>query len=571
MKKLITSLLFATLMLPLSAQWQLAGFPDTLAVRTVLQMGSDILVGTEEAGVFVSSDNGASWTQKNNGLNNKWIRTLYIHKSCLFAGTMGGVYRSLDSGNTWSGTITGAQILNLFENDDKLYACTWSYDGVLVSLDTGKTWMSTNLKQDVTSFVRIGNTLFVGTKNNYVHKSTDNFSSWTLADNNLTNPSIRNLVVVGTTLYAATDCDGVFKSTNMGGSWTPMNNGIKYLCLLTIKHCGSYLYATSGAVFRSKDLGNTWTESDVCMPESLEVNTITPIGQYLYAGTQLGLYRVDTNNILDRVEICMVGVNELNQNLVMWERPYASSYDSIYIHRETNMAGEYEIIARLHRNETTLFADTTSRPDVQSNKYKISYNTNCGLPLITSNPHKTMHLAINAGMGGAWNLIWDPYVGFPVSTYKVYRGIVPDSMVLIGSTSGGNTQYTDVTPPAGFIYYQVEVVKAGVCSPSKTYTSSRSNLASNKASGLTEPIDDASAVMVYPNPATDQIIINDLKGRTGEIRIYQLNGKLLKTLGWDRNPMQLHTSELTEGIYLLEVNTQQARFFKRVVIGGATK
>ena len=55
-------------------------------------------MGTE-GGVFISTDNGSSWTQGNNGLTNTAVQSLVINSSgFIFAGTEGGVvFRSLNS------------------------------------------------------------------------------------------------------------------------------------------------------------------------------------------------------------------------------------------------------------------------------------------------------------------------------------------------------------------------------------------------------------------------------------------------------------------------------------------
>gem|GEM_PF-6395672 len=68
-------------------------------------------------------------------------------------------------------------------------------------------------------------------------------------------------------------------------------------------------------------------------------------------------------------------------------------------------------------------------------------------------------------MGNTWNLIWEPYQGFVVSSYNIYRGTTPNQLQLIGTISGVNTQFTDLTPSAGYLYYQVEVVAPYACNP----------------------------------------------------------------------------------------------------------
>ena len=55
---------------------------------------TDIFVGTGGDGVFMSTDNGITWTQVNTGLTNKSVASLTIADIYIFAGTFGGgVYR----------------------------------------------------------------------------------------------------------------------------------------------------------------------------------------------------------------------------------------------------------------------------------------------------------------------------------------------------------------------------------------------------------------------------------------------------------------------------------------------
>lgn len=56
------------------------------------------------AGVWKTTNNGASWQAHNTGLRNTEVTSLAVSAdgATLLAGTAdGGAYRSLDSGNTW--------------------------------------------------------------------------------------------------------------------------------------------------------------------------------------------------------------------------------------------------------------------------------------------------------------------------------------------------------------------------------------------------------------------------------------------------------------------------------------
>ncbi|HMQ77933.1 MAG TPA: T9SS type A sorting domain-containing protein [Ignavibacteria bacterium] len=63
-------------------------------VYSLAVSGSNVFAGTELHGVFVSEDNGVSWTQRNEGLGNITIHSLRIVNNYLFAGaSANGVYR----------------------------------------------------------------------------------------------------------------------------------------------------------------------------------------------------------------------------------------------------------------------------------------------------------------------------------------------------------------------------------------------------------------------------------------------------------------------------------------------
>jgi photosystem II stability/assembly factor-like uncharacterized protein len=65
--------------------------------------------------VFRSTDNGASWTEANNGLTGPYIRALAVSGTSLFAGSDGGgVFHSTDDGASWTAVNNGLTTLNVF-------------------------------------------------------------------------------------------------------------------------------------------------------------------------------------------------------------------------------------------------------------------------------------------------------------------------------------------------------------------------------------------------------------------------------------------------------------------------
>ncbi len=261
---------------------------------------------------------------------------------------------------------------------------------------------------------------------------------------------------------------------------------------------------------------------------------------------------------MNAIEICMAGVDAGNKNLIVWNKPLSTAIDSFFIHKETNSTGVYQIAGALRYNSFSTFSDANSFPAVQSNKYMISLKDKCGLQSAFSKAHKTMHLTINKGMGLSWNLIWGAYEGFTVSTYNVFRGKYPDSLHLIGTSSGSNTQYTDLTPDTGYLYYQVEVVSPNNCDPSKSYNSSRSNIASTQTSSLSEIRNLQKLITIYPNPASSFISVYLAENYQDEtlLNIYTITGTLVRTEKLYKSQQEINIDFLSAGIYFIEIKSR---------------
>ena len=69
-----------------------------------------MFVGTQGGGVFRSTDNAETWTGVNNGLTDTNVRALAINNASghIFGGTWSsGVFRSTDNGDSWTAVNNG--------------------------------------------------------------------------------------------------------------------------------------------------------------------------------------------------------------------------------------------------------------------------------------------------------------------------------------------------------------------------------------------------------------------------------------------------------------------------------
>jgi photosystem II stability/assembly factor-like uncharacterized protein len=122
------------------------------------------------AGVYKSTNDGASWSRCNQGLPSGHIRCLATSDAYLYAGAWPGVAVSDDGGSTWriSGDISiNGKILCMVADRERVFAGTFDH-GVIYSPDYGVTWRTLGKGLDsvtVYSLVTDQRTLFACTSN----------------------------------------------------------------------------------------------------------------------------------------------------------------------------------------------------------------------------------------------------------------------------------------------------------------------------------------------------------------------------------------------------------------------
>jgi hypothetical protein len=152
----------------------------------------------------------------------------------------------------------------------------------------------------------------------------------------------------------------------------------------------------------------------------------------------------------------------------------------------------------------------------------------CGTETNLGNFHKTIHLTINAGVGGAWNLIWSHYEGLNFGSYNIYRGTDQSNISLLTTIQSNLNSYSDLTPPTGPLYYQIEVVNPVSCDPTKSinYGVSRSNIVNNGVSGVIEIVN--TNILIYPNPTSNNITLEVASEMVGKnFSIMDFSGRII--------------------------------------------
>ena len=255
----------------------------------------------ESAGIFKTTDGGASWNRLTGLPAGSSPLAIDPHKpSTIYAEGHPYVWKSVDGGASWNaiwnfGNVT-SNWLTVFvidpRNSSTLYAATQQFD------ECG------------------GETL---------HKSVDGGQSWvdfTFESLGAAAPCLLDLVIDPqnpATLYAAFQRTGVFKSVDGGASWTAANSGLTAndnqfssslaidpqnpSTLYTVAARGSVPWRTSWGVFKSNDGGANWNlassglpewsaNSNCCYRPRLVVDPRSPNRVYLGAAVEGNVHRV---------------------------------------------------------------------------------------------------------------------------------------------------------------------------------------------------------------------------------------------------------------------------------------
>ncbi len=288
MKKLFPVFLFSFLVIsPVFGQTQFSwqnigpGGGSDLHFIAIQPDNPDVIyVGGDIEGIFKTTDGGDSWQNINNNLAHLayggdvyWTNDIVIdpvnHQRIYFC-SGAGLFRSEDGGQSWS--LLYPKQYN--EGDPLISVATVGID----SNNTNRIFMGLGdgAESAFADFEPFPN--YDGAVGLY--RSLDGGNTWQLLNTGMpAGTSIHSIVVVPqmpNTIIVATS-KGIFRSTDGGNSWTPANSGLPHTNIHRLKGIQSdslyYLFASlktlgtpgdsttfRGGIFRSTDLGQTWTD-----------------------------------------------------------------------------------------------------------------------------------------------------------------------------------------------------------------------------------------------------------------------------------------------------------------------
>ncbi|MFN0120657.1 MAG: Ig-like domain-containing protein, partial [Blastocatellia bacterium] len=262
-----------------------------------------LFAGTQGAGIFRSSDYGKTWGVANRGLDENGLRVnnFLFAGGVLYAATNSGVYKSTDTGLSWSTFNANTTVDNptflgvaraLATNGASLFVATSR--GVFRLNSTTQKWelVNTGLTNiPIWSLLFHNGTLFAGGYDK-VYRFNATTLAWTATGAGPTSNSLAGIPLLsdGTTLYAGA-VNGLYKTIDNGVAWTTAGTGFpantQAFALAKTAAATPVLFAgTNGSgVYRSLDSGRTWSATSTGLTSSgAIVQSLLNFGIYALSG-----------------------------------------------------------------------------------------------------------------------------------------------------------------------------------------------------------------------------------------------------------------------------------------------
>lgn len=282
-----------------------------------IHYNGNVYLGTEEAGVFESTNTGlTAWRLRAVGLKSGHITALTHSGAELYAGTDSGVFifnGMTGSDRFWNERNNGLgslDILSLMATEaNTVYAGT-DGSGLYKTTDKGLNWTAVNNThlngKDITALTRGGSRLFALVRDGGVFASDDNGTNWfSLNDANTLNKTASTYFSYNgnTDELMVSNTDGLWlltsASTTNSPAYATATSGLPMqVHIHGVTNSGSKWYlASHSGVFQSAVSSISWASANTGLPNN-NVSVIVPVDDTLIVGMKKkGVYKTNANTI----------------------------------------------------------------------------------------------------------------------------------------------------------------------------------------------------------------------------------------------------------------------------------
>lgn len=266
-------------------------------------LASDGMISST-SGLYASTDNGGTWSSSNTGVPTSGVifgtndgTNLYAFRNnTVFVTTTGNNWASQASSMSSTLIIKSMTVLNGSVIASASPNSPVSFKIFQLNAGTWSLKSSPTNSAIVTSIRNLGGTLYAGTTNSSVIKSTDAGVTWTGGLTGMPTENINKLINClassGNTLLCGTMGGKIVRSTDNGSTWSTVynigdNNGFYGINDFYIHNTSTYFAATDSGFVYTINGGNTWSRYNTGLNfgnfENL-MKRVTVSGSYIVAG-----------------------------------------------------------------------------------------------------------------------------------------------------------------------------------------------------------------------------------------------------------------------------------------------
>jgi len=526
-------------------------------------------------------------------------------------GSSNSIYKYNFTTGIWSDISTGkipstASIMGMSATDDALFVVALPAGASMKffrSTDHGATFVeqtSTGITNPmISNIIELSTTGYVGTDMyNEILYSTTGGSTWAASPTPFIDTFAGNLILSGTDLMYANQNRGLIYSSNQGVNWSANNSNLPgyYGVAFFINHLTqvkdtlfSFIqanpYSQSVVLYKSSNYAKTWTASPIPSAYAKGSN-------YSFAGKCDSALFV---NYYDSVSTKYAVIATFN-NGTSWVKPNSVNSDQQtyfkgtkgFLFAFTAYYGDYNYFSNVYKanNFGMSFTDISSNVINSNLMIKRTEDSQGDLTEPVMDVDKTNSRAIFAVRdqsnyntdelylynmaSNAWSQIAP--VGLPLNYVPNCIKSTGNNSWLLATNVGlyqsvnGGVNWT-LTHSASAWQNGITVNRIQVIG-NEVFLGTLANgvWTVNLSTGFASPLAD-SPLMVYPNPGAGimQVTIPDFAGKTANVSLYGMDGKLMIQKTTTDKQFELDVHNLASGNYLLLVNSNNRTYSKSII------
>ena len=268
--------------------------PVSNQVLSVASDGQQLFAGTASRGVYRSLDSGVTWTHTGSITKRIMIQSMIVKDSLIIAGSNQGVHRSTNDGMSWEDISTDSVDYGgtVALQDSTMYA--GNYWGLFERKLSGTSWKLIFSEAMVNTVKVSGDSIYLGT-NHGVYYSPNRGKMFLRFDSSFTGNQVYTVGPFGKDLLIAGDM-GVFRSADHGKHWKLILPSPDIFWVAEFAKNDSFYFAATGmGVARMRITDTVWTVSSNGLTQTKDVATITVHENSIFLGMRGGgvMYSTD--------------------------------------------------------------------------------------------------------------------------------------------------------------------------------------------------------------------------------------------------------------------------------------